>query len=129
MYWLHIINTIYYIILLFIIGCLFFIYYIIYQIIILYYISIKVIIFTYILLTIFLYRNNALPKFHQITHDELELDLRITVDLNKELEMEMIAVRGRLAFKVEKSELELQKLLEHFIHPITCLPFTVCKIS
>jgi len=50
-------------------------------------------------------------------------------DLNKELEMEMMAVRDKLAFKVEKSELELQKLLEHFIHPITYLPFIVCKIS
>ncbi|EZA55647.1 hypothetical protein X777_04289, partial [Ooceraea biroi] len=67
-------------------------------------------------------RNNALPKFHQITHDELELDLRIMTDLNKELEMEMTAVREKLAFKMERSELALQKLLEHFIHPITCLP-------
>ncbi|RLU19459.1 hypothetical protein DMN91_008016 [Ooceraea biroi] len=50
-------------------------------------------------------------------------------DLNKELEMEMTAVREKLAFKMERSELALQKLLEHFIHPITCLPFTICKIS
>lgn len=74
-------------------------------------------------------RNNALPKSHQILHDELELDPRIKIDLNNELDMEMATVRDKLAFKVEKSELKLQKLLEHFIHPITCIPFTVCKIS
>lgn len=73
-------------------------------------------------------RNNALPKPHQITYKELELDPRITVDLDKELDAEMRAVREKLAFKVEKSELGLQKLLEHFVRPITCLPFAVCKI-
>ncbi|XP_070529333.1 cilia- and flagella-associated protein 44 isoform X2 [Cardiocondyla obscurior] len=74
-------------------------------------------------------RNNALPKPHQITDEELELDPRITADLNKKLDAEMIAMREKLAFKVEKSQLQLQKLLEHFVKPITCLPFVVCKIS
>ncbi|XP_011859838.1 PREDICTED: uncharacterized protein LOC105557260 isoform X2 [Vollenhovia emeryi] len=74
-------------------------------------------------------RNNALPKSHQITYKELELDPRITADLNKELDTEMAAIREKLAFKVEKSELGLQKLLDHFVQPVTCLPFVVCKIS
>ncbi|XP_018302310.1 uncharacterized protein [Mycetomoellerius zeteki] len=74
-------------------------------------------------------RNNTLPKFHQLSHKELELDFRIITDLNKELDAEMSTVCEKLAFKVEKSELRLQKLLEHFIQPITCLPFVVCKIS
>ncbi|KYN22810.1 WD repeat-containing protein 52 [Trachymyrmex cornetzi] len=74
-------------------------------------------------------RNNALPKFHQLSHKELELDFRIIADLNKELDAEMSAVFEKLAFKVEKSELGLQKLLEHFVQPVTCLPFVVCKIS
>jgi len=76
-----------------------------------------------------IFRNNALPKSHQIIHEEFELDSRITADLNKELEAEMAAVREKLAFKVEKNELTLQKLLEHFIKPVMCLPFVVCKIS
>ncbi|XP_014472910.1 PREDICTED: cilia- and flagella-associated protein 44 [Dinoponera quadriceps] len=73
-------------------------------------------------------RNNALPKLHQITRDELELDPRITANLNQELEAEMNAVREKFAFKVEKSEIGLRKLMEHFIHPITGLPFVVCKV-
>ncbi|XP_025994269.1 cilia- and flagella-associated protein 44 isoform X2 [Solenopsis invicta] len=73
-------------------------------------------------------RNNALPKSHQISYKELELDPRITADLNKELDVEMATVREKLAFKVEKSELGLQKLVEYFVQPITCLPFVVCKI-
>ncbi|KAG5315180.1 CFA44 protein, partial [Acromyrmex insinuator] len=74
-------------------------------------------------------RNNALPKFHQLSQKELELDFRIIADLNKELDAEMSIVCEKLAFKVEKSELGLQKLLKHFVQPITCLPFVVCKIS
>ncbi|XP_072743964.1 cilia- and flagella-associated protein 44 [Anoplolepis gracilipes] len=74
-------------------------------------------------------RNNALPKSHRITRKELELDVRITADLDKELEAEMIIVREKLAFKIEKSQLGLQKLLEYFIQPIAHLPFAVCKIS
>lgn len=74
-------------------------------------------------------RNNTLPKPYQITCQELELDPRITADLNKELDAEMAVVHKKLAFKVEKSELGLQKLLEHFVQPITFLPFVVCKIS
>jgi len=57
------------------------------------------------------------------------LDLRITADLSKELETEMIIVREKLAFKVEKSKLRLQKLLKHFIQPIAHLPFAICKMS
>ncbi|EFN70133.1 WD repeat-containing protein 52 [Camponotus floridanus] len=74
-------------------------------------------------------RNNALPKSHRITSEELELDLRITADLSKELETEMIIIREKLAFKVEKSKLRLQKLLKHFIQPIAHLPFAICKMS
>ncbi|XP_032671308.1 cilia- and flagella-associated protein 44 isoform X3 [Odontomachus brunneus] len=73
-------------------------------------------------------RNNALPKPHRITREEMELDPRITADLNEELEAQMATVREKFAFKVEKSEIGLQKLLEHFIHPITDLPFVVCKV-
>ncbi|XP_019696509.1 uncharacterized protein LOC105182290 [Harpegnathos saltator] len=73
-------------------------------------------------------RNNTLSKPHQISREELELDSRITADLNQELETEMATVRERFAFKVERSEIGLQKLMEHFIHSITGLPFVVYKI-
>lgn len=75
------------------------------------------------------FRNNALPKSHRISRKELELDPRIIADLNKELEAEMIIVQEKLAFKIEKSQLGLQKLFEYFIQPITHLPFAICKIS
>lgn len=67
-------------------------------------------------------------KSQQIPHDEFELDPRITADLNKHLDEKMELVRRKLAFKVEKSKLRLRKLMNHFIEPITCLPFEVCKI-
>lgn len=84
--------------------------------------------FVFLFFNIFI-RNKTLPDSHRLTHEELELDTRITDDLNKELDAEMAAVREKLAFKIEKSELGLQKLVDHFIKPITCLPFAVCKIS
>ncbi|XP_050459147.1 cilia- and flagella-associated protein 44 isoform X1 [Cataglyphis hispanica] len=74
-------------------------------------------------------RNNELPKSHRIARKELELDPRIIADLDKELEAEMIIVHEKLAFKIEKSQLGLQKLFEYFIQPITHLPFAIYKIS
>ncbi|XP_048505660.1 cilia- and flagella-associated protein 44 isoform X2 [Athalia rosae] len=73
-------------------------------------------------------RNHNLIKSQQIPHEDFELDPRITTDLNQHLEAEMNLVYRKLAFKVEKSKLRLQKLMTHFIQPITCLPFEVCKI-
>ncbi|XP_046415054.1 cilia- and flagella-associated protein 44 [Neodiprion fabricii] len=73
-------------------------------------------------------RNRSLIKSQQIPHSEFELDPRITTDLNQQLQAEMDLVHRKLAFKVEKSKLHLRKLMNHFIEPITCLPFEVCKI-
>ena len=33
-----------------------------------------------------------------------------------------------MEFKAEKSKLRLKKLMDHFIEPITCLPFGVFRI-
>lgn len=73
-------------------------------------------------------RNRDLIQSQQIPHEEFELDPRITEDLNQQLQAEMDLVHRKLAFKVEKSKLRLEKLMNHFIKPITCLPFEVCKI-
>lgn len=73
-------------------------------------------------------RNRALPESQRIPQEEFELDPRITADLNNQLKAEMDLVRQKLAFKVEKSRLGLQKLMDHFIEPITCLPFAVSRI-
>ncbi|XP_023287600.1 uncharacterized protein LOC105700070 isoform X2 [Orussus abietinus] len=73
-------------------------------------------------------RNRGLLKSQQIPQEEFELDPRITADLNQQLAAEMNFVHRKLAFRVEKSKLGLQKLLDHFIKPITCLPFAVRRI-
>lgn len=74
------------------------------------------------------YRNRSLLESQQIPHENFELDPRITADLNKELEMKMDLVHRKKAFQAEKSALALKKLMDHFIEPITCIPFAVCRI-
>lgn len=49
-------------------------------------------------------------------------------DLEQYLKSQIDLMQEKLEFQVEKSKLELQKLMEHFITPITCLPFTVYGI-
>ncbi|XP_015185345.1 PREDICTED: cilia- and flagella-associated protein 44 [Polistes dominula] len=73
-------------------------------------------------------RNRSLLKSQQIPREDLELDPRITADLNEQLEMEMDLVHRKEAFQVEKSKLALKKLMDHFIEPITCVPFAVSRI-
>lgn len=73
--------------------------------------------------------NRKLLKSQQIPVEEFELDQRITEDFNSQLKAEMDLVYEKLAFKLEKSRLTLKKLTDHFIKPLTCLPFAVYKIS
>ncbi|XP_046813293.1 cilia- and flagella-associated protein 44 isoform X2 [Vespa crabro] len=73
-------------------------------------------------------RNRSLLKSQQIPHENFELDPRITADLNKQLEMKMDLVHRKKAFQAEKSTLALKKLMDHFIEPITCIPFAVSRI-
>ncbi|KAF7417837.1 hypothetical protein HZH68_000490 [Vespula germanica] len=73
-------------------------------------------------------RNRNLLKSQQIKHENFELDPRITADLNNQLEMQMDLIHRKEAFQMEKSTLALKKLMDHFIEPITCIPFAVCRI-
>ncbi|KAK2582044.1 hypothetical protein KPH14_002749 [Odynerus spinipes] len=73
-------------------------------------------------------RNRSLLKSQQIPRENFELDPRITADLNEQLKIEMNLVHKKEAFQVEKSELGLKKLMDHFIEPITCVPFAVSRI-
>ncbi|KAL2740588.1 cilia- and flagella-associated protein 44 isoform X4 [Vespula squamosa] len=73
-------------------------------------------------------RNRNLLKSQQIPHENFELDPRITADFNNQLEMKMDLVHRKKAFQAEKSTLALKKLMDHFIEPITCIPFAVCRI-
>lgn len=73
--------------------------------------------------------NSALLKSQQISEADLELDPRITSDLNNQLKSEIDLVHKKMKFKVEKCRLALEKLTNQFIKPMTCVPFAVCKIS
>ncbi|XP_076652358.1 cilia- and flagella-associated protein 44 isoform X2 [Halictus rubicundus] len=71
-------------------------------------------------------RNKKLSPSQQISH--FELDPRITEDLEQHLKEQIALMQRKLEFQVEKSRLELEKLMDHFITPITHLPFAVCSI-
>ncbi|XP_076666446.1 cilia- and flagella-associated protein 44 isoform X2 [Andrena cerasifolii] len=71
-------------------------------------------------------RNNNLLPSQQIS--QFVLDPRIVEDLEQYLKSQIDSMQEKLEFQVEKSKLELQKLMEHFIAPITCLPFTIYGI-
>ncbi|XP_076298900.1 cilia- and flagella-associated protein 44 isoform X2 [Lasioglossum baleicum] len=71
-------------------------------------------------------RNRKLIPSQQISH--FELDPRITEDLEQHLKEQIALMQRKLEFQMEKSRLELEKLMDHFVTPITHLPFAVCSI-
>ncbi|KAF3430089.1 hypothetical protein E2986_07212 [Frieseomelitta varia] len=68
-------------------------------------------------------RNKYLLHSQQIP--QFELDPRIVEDLKQQLNIHTTLTQQKLEFEVEKSKLELQKLMDHFVTPITCVPFAV----
>ena len=77
---------------------------------------------------VFRYRNESLPVSQRLTEADLELDPRITADLNEHLKAQLDLVSRKLEYRQEKAKLRLKKLMDHFVEPITCLPFGVIKI-
>ncbi|XP_043471636.1 cilia- and flagella-associated protein 44 [Leptopilina heterotoma] len=73
-------------------------------------------------------KNRTLLKSQQIPQENFEIDSRITEELNNQLQSELDFVHRKMSFKVEKSKLRLKKLMDHFVEPITCLPFCVYRI-
>ncbi|KAH0534340.1 hypothetical protein KQX54_003166 [Cotesia glomerata] len=73
-------------------------------------------------------RNNELPESQQLDPEELELDPRITEDLDRELKEKLEDVYRKSEFDLEKSRLSLEKLLDFYIRPLTCVPFAVSRI-
>ncbi|XP_031368455.1 cilia- and flagella-associated protein 44 isoform X2 [Apis dorsata] len=71
-------------------------------------------------------RNKSLLKSQQIL--QFDLDPRIVEDLEQQLKTQIILTQQKLEFEVEKNKLQLEKLMNHFIMPITCLPFAVYGI-
>lgn len=73
-------------------------------------------------------RNEALPPTQQLSNEELELDERITHDLQKDFERQMNSVRGRMAFDVEKSKLLKNKVENFLTNNLECWPIEVIGI-
>ncbi|XP_053983869.1 cilia- and flagella-associated protein 44 [Hylaeus volcanicus] len=71
-------------------------------------------------------RNKSLLPSQQIP--QFVLDPRIVEDLEQYLNGQIALTQQKLEFQEQKSKLELQKLMNHFITPITHLPFMVYSI-
>ena len=59
-----------------------------------------------------------MPESQRLTAEDLELDDRITDDLQERLDRQMDVVRRKKEFDFEKVKLAGRKLKEHFIDPI-----------
>ncbi|CAB0030340.1 unnamed protein product [Trichogramma brassicae] len=77
----------------------------------------------------YLPRNDKLPASQRLTEQELQLDPRISADLDEQLKEQMDIVYRKSEYKQEKCRLRLKKLMEHFIEPITCIPFAWKKLQ
>jgi hypothetical protein len=77
---------------------------------------------------IFFFRNSLLPESQKLTFEDLELDDRITNDLQDKLDRQMDVVRRIKEFDYEKVKLAGRKLKEHFIDPID-FPIQVIGIN
>lgn len=59
-----------------------------------------------------------MPHSQKLRTEDLELDARITDDLQEKLDRQMDVVRRKKEFDYEKVKLAGKKLKEHFIDPI-----------
>lgn len=59
-----------------------------------------------------------MPKSQKLTVEDLELDERISKDLQQKLDFQMDVVRRKKEFDYEKAKLAGKKLMQHFIDPI-----------
>ncbi|XP_022906281.2 cilia- and flagella-associated protein 44 [Onthophagus taurus] len=73
-------------------------------------------------------KNQKLLPTQRIPREKLELDPRITKDLNKVLDANLALVRRKLAYQLEKSELRMEKLKKHFIDPLDMFPIAVSAV-
>lgn len=74
------------------------------------------------------FRNALLPQSQKLTTKDLELDERISDDLQQELDIQMDIVRRKKAFDYEKVKLAGKKLKEYFIDPVD-FPIQVIGIN
>lgn len=74
-------------------------------------------------------RNKALPPSQTISYDQLELDPRITANLQKRFGEEMDLIKRKKEFDVERAQLGGQKLFEYFLKPLDSFPVKVLGIK
>lgn len=73
-------------------------------------------------------RNKALPASQMIPYEELELDDRITGNLQNRFDEEMDVVKRKKAFDVEKARVGGEKLEDYFLKPLDSFPIKVLGI-
>lgn len=74
-------------------------------------------------------RNLTLPDSQKLSSEDLELDNRITYDLQDKLDRQMDVVRRKKEFDFEKVKLAGKKLIEYYIAPLHEFPIEVIGIS
>lgn len=76
-----------------------------------------------------LLRNSKLLPSQVIPKEELELDRRVTQEVDNKLQSKLNLVKRKLSHDVEKSEVQMKKLLDYFIEPMDRVPNTVKAIN
>ncbi|KAJ8952048.1 hypothetical protein NQ318_010958 [Aromia moschata] len=74
-------------------------------------------------------RNAKLLPSQVIPREKLELDPRISEEVDKSFEDKLNLVKRKLAYDVEKSEVRMKKLLSHFTDPVDIHPFKLKGIN
>lgn len=74
-------------------------------------------------------RNAKLPDSQKLTPLDLELDSRLTDNLQNKLDRQMDVVRRKKEFDFEKVKLAGRKLMEYFIEPLQDFPIQVIGIN
>lgn len=74
-------------------------------------------------------RNQKLLPTQIIPREMLELDPRITSNLEEKLNAELELVKRKLAYDVEKSSIRMEKLKIHYIDPLDVFPISVQGVN
>lgn len=74
-------------------------------------------------------RNKNLLTSQIIPIEQLEVDFRVTTHLTRKLEEELALVKRKLAFDLEKSEIRMTKIRNHFIDNLAYIPIIVSGLK
>ncbi|KAF5282198.1 hypothetical protein FQR65_LT02895 [Abscondita terminalis] len=76
-----------------------------------------------------LIKNSKLLPTQIIPRSKLDVDPRISEDLEKRLQTNLSLVKKKLEYNVEKSRVRMQKLKKHFIDPLDVFPIMVKAVN